>query len=337
MFGSCTTGLDRTTEKSTTKAETPQKVPSSPRQTTNVTTPDPPKVQKLDPDTLYRDIFSDDHMRAEEAVSHLRQQLEQQRKVEKPAGKPYTNNHFPSMFPASSPQRNIAVPSHPIKELPSTIEQKQKTSERQLSFDDGISGITQLTLDEIEMQNSLDDLSRVYSDITQDPIEEVEESWKQTLKPRIDSAFRSSTNPVVMSRSTRSQCTTQTKRSYGAKSLATKSTLSTQTHDFAGVWQREEQKYWEDVVREQEGLEMEPSHALDRQKKLSRAREITRKSRFDRDDQNSKRDGTITTVHSTVVSNRSAYPELSLAATRRDPDRFLDVLIMPPGTEMIEI
>lgn len=280
VFGSCTSGLDRTSEETPVPVHPAKQEVVSPDQN-NVETPQRPQLKKIDPDTLYRDIFSDDHMRAEEAVSHLRQQLEQQRKVEKPTVRPYTSNHFPTVFPASSPQRQIAVPSQG-KEFPTTIHKKEEMSIQELSFDDGISIITQLTLDEVAKEGDATGLSRVYSDITQDPIEKAEESWKQTVKPRNDARPKTVKSPIRTLQSNRSQCTTQTKRSFGAKSHGTKSTMSTQTNEFAGVWQREEQKYWEDLVREQEGFEVDSSgvHIIsDRQKKLFRAREITRKSR----------------------------------------------------------
>lgn len=339
VFGSCTAGAQAATEVTPDEAESSDKDTASVKPS-SLPTPSPSKFHTLDPDKLYRDIFSDDRLRAEEAVMHLREQLQHQRKTDKLPSRPKTANHFPVLFPASSPQRQIAVPSQP-KELPGSVLQEESINHA-LSFDDGISSITQLSLDEIAKQYDAEDLARVFSDITQDPIEEVEESWKQTLRPR---QMNKDLSPVHISRSNRSQGTTHTKRSYGTKSHGTKSTLSTQTNEFAGVWQREEQKYWDDVVREQEGFELDPlgNHILsERQMKLSRAREITRKSRYlsgdrSRDDLNSKRDGTITTVHSTVFSGRSSYAEKYLSATMSDPDRFLDVLIMPPGTELCEI
>lgn len=340
MFGSCTAGVPPASEVTADETESSAKDTASVKPS-DLPSPQAPKSNKLDPDKLYRDIFSDDRLRAEEAVMHLREQLQHQRKTDKVPSRPKTANHFPVLFPASSPQRQITVPSQP-KELPGTVLKNEESMHSALSFDDGISSITQLSLDEIAKQYDAEDLARVFSDITQDPIEEVEESWKQTLRPR---STNKDLSPVRISRSNRSQGTTHTKRSYGTKSHGTKSTLSTQTNEFAGVWQREEQKYWDDVVREQEGFELDPSgnHILsERQMKLSRAREITRKSRNlsgdrSKDDLNSKRDGTITTVHSTVFSGRSSYAEKYLSATMSDPDRFLNVLIMPPGTELCEI
>ncbi len=284
MFGSCTTGNNRDAEKHPVPAEQSKEDTVSPSQNDNTrTASETPKLKNLDPDTLYREIFSNDHTRAEEAVSHLRQQLEEQRRVEKPTSKPYTSNHFPAVFPASSPQRQITVPSQTRDLPPETINQTEETSCCELSFDDGISSITQETLDEVAKHHDAGGIARVYSDITQDPIDVLEESWKETVRPRTGADPNYTVSPVRVSRSNRSQGTMQTKRSFGAKSHGTKSTMSTQTNDFAGVWQREEQKYWEDIVKEQEGVVKVDSSGVhsfpDRQQKLFRAREITRKSR----------------------------------------------------------
>jgi hypothetical protein len=121
------------------------------------------------------------------------------------------------------------------------------------------------------------DIHRVHSDVTQDPMdgEGVEESWKETVNPRLDSC-----SPLRMGRSSsRSHCTVHTKRSQGTK--GTKSTESTQTNEFANVWQREEQKYWEEMVKEEDGgFAVDDSVLSGRQKKFFRARELSRKARL---------------------------------------------------------
>ena len=49
-----------------------------------------------------------------------------------------------------------------------------------------------------------------------------------------------------------------------------------------------------------------------------------------------KRGGTIATVNSSVYSGRSSM-ERTLTAFQADPDRLMEVLVMPIGTEVGEI
>jgi hypothetical protein len=234
----------------------------SPRKSRSYTkSPDP----AVDPDSLYRSLFSDNHLRAEEAVAHLREQLDQQRKAAKAATK-----GVPGVFLVSTPPRRAGEP-------PPTSDATDTSALQSTSFDDGISIITQCTLDLIAMDHDEVDIHRVHSDVTQDPMdgEGVEESWKETVNPRLDSC-----SPLRMGRSSsRSHCTVHTKRSQGTK--GTKSTESTQTNEFANVWQREEQKYWEEMVKEEDGgFAVDDSVLSGRQKKFFRARELSRKARL---------------------------------------------------------
>jgi hypothetical protein len=282
MFGNCTTGEPSIEEPSTqTKDVTPQ---SSRHKEKTSPPPEPSSPKKIDSDAVYRALFVDNHLRAEEAVSHLREQMEVQR-MEKAPSRPHIGKELPGMFPASSPKRHIVS-----NEPPKTIQRSQtdKATEKTNFDDDGISVITMHTLEEVAQQFEGEAINRVFSDITQDPIEEIEESWKQTIAPRSVSAGSPSKQRTTdvssgrFGRSTRSHGTTQTKRSFGAKSIGTKSTNTTQTNDFVGVWLREEQKYWEDVVKEQEGAEtalVEPPSLSSKHTKLSKVKDIFRKPR----------------------------------------------------------
>ena len=262
MFGSCTAPANNPGME-----DPPTFVPElSPRKSRSYTkSPD----MGLDPDSLYRSLFSDNHLRAEEAVAHLREQLDQQRKA---AAKSASGKGVPGIFHVSTPTRKAAEEVAPPK-----AELLEDSADLSASFEDGISLITQYTLDLIDADREGPELHRVHSDLTQDPIEEVEESWKQTIQPN-----RFSSSPLRTARSSsRSYCTAHTKRSQETK--GTKSTQSSNTHEFADVWQREEQKYWDEVVKEEDvgGTDEEAVvTGLHRQKKFFRARELTRKSRF---------------------------------------------------------
>ena len=134
-----------------------------------------------------------------------------------------------------------------------------------MSFDDGISEISAATLQEMAKMYEADEtlLHRVYSDITQDPAEPRSENWKKShddaaavnaASPQRSSGgssfYRANPLNFTRTRTGRSHGTLSTHRSKGARSMATKSTLSTQTTDFANAWKRDEQQYWQDVVKE---------------------------------------------------------------------------------------
>jgi hypothetical protein len=265
MFGSCTSAANPGMDDPQTS------VPElSPRKSRSYSK-SPDMGMDLDPDSLYRSLFSDNHLRAEEAVAHLREQLDQQRKAA--AHKSASGKGVPGVFHVSTPTRKAAAERAP----PAAELLEDSAADLSKSFEDGISVITQYTLDLIIADREGPELHRVHSDLTQDPIEEVEESWKQTIRPS-----RFSSSPLRMGRSSnRSHCTAHTKRSQETK--GTKSTQSSNTHEFADVWQREEQKYWNEVVKEEDGgfeAEERTVSALHHQKKFFRARELTRKARF---------------------------------------------------------
>jgi hypothetical protein len=250
MFGSCTTGAG--VEVS---AEVPDSVPvSQPEKSQN--TCQLPRSRSSQEDAVYLKLFIDEQIRAEDAVCHLRQQMEQrkeERNVQRQSG---TTNPFktvPGPFPVSSPnqKREISIPTNKVQDSASPTEGLPQQKAVSLSFDDSISAISQQTLEEMaRMYESDVSLVRVFSDVTQQPSDPAMESWKHTqattISPKPPRLF-----PLSLSRS-RSQGTINTKSSKGARSLGTKSTLSSQTTDFASAWRRDEQKYWEEVVHEQD-------------------------------------------------------------------------------------
>jgi hypothetical protein len=187
----------------------------------------------------------------------------------------------PGLFPASSPpkpkqQKEILVPDLPAS-IPADKGISDKLSES-ISFDDGISALSQHTLEELakvyEGHNEF--LERVHSDITQDPIEEFDESWKHTFDPNRGVNQVPGMSPLRLTRQGRSHGTMNTKQSRGARSMATKSTMSTQTNEFASAWRKDEQMYWEDVVKE----DVDPAESeglSSRHEKLIRARKLVRR------------------------------------------------------------
>lgn len=274
MFGSCTVGRADEAERSV-----------GPQRDGTPSTGEPTSPSRTRGDALYRQLFSDNHLAAEEAVHHLRQQLEQ-RKPPSPS-RAFRGREVPGLFPASTPKQNLQIQVPNLhNELPTSVD---PTSSNQplhtLSFDDGISVITQLTLEELAHVVEGDEIHRVHSDVTQDPVEVVEESWKETVQPTYAQTpspgrRRNKMSPFSHGRSGQSQGTLHTKRSHGNKSMATKSTLSTQTNEFANMLQREEQKYWENMVK-QEGSTSgtKAANPISRHKKSIKAREMARRMR----------------------------------------------------------
>lgn len=253
MFGSCTTGSAEAEPNGCTNPE-----PVSKKEKHKIV-PEPPSPTRPD-ESMYTKIFSDEQLRAEEAVSHLREQLQQQRRTDTSPlrqAPEHSAKTVPRLFPVSSPQRRKDVaffkPESTKKAEPALPTNAQKKVNENISFDDGISAISQHTLDDIakmyEGENSF--LQRVHSDITQDPAEPADESWKLTVRPTREASSpfrqRGAMGSFSLTRQGRSHGTSHTKQS-----RATKSTMSTQTNEFASVFRKDEQKYWHDIVEEQE-------------------------------------------------------------------------------------
>jgi DNA-directed RNA polymerase specialized sigma24 family protein len=153
-----------------------------------------------------------------------------------------------------------------------------------ISFDDGVSAISQDTLEQMARvyPGESEFLERVHSDVTQDPVDTPDESWMHTVNPnRQGSPFRQGqriSSPLRFTRQGRSgEGTINTKHS--RQTIGTKSTMSTQTHEFASAFRKDEQKFWQDVVNEQDEREDPADGSIgisSRHEKLIRARELRR-------------------------------------------------------------
>ena len=279
MFSSCTTGGVAGMEETTNVTITMQSgcPPTGDQEVARNLCP-----QSVREEAVYERLFMDSKLRAEEAVSHLREQLEQKKEewasVQKQASLSAAQEKklqsggsgaIPKPFPISNPssKREISIPSKVTDGSgPSNGGAHRSSSEgvtssplhaMSMSFDDGISAISAQTLDEMARMYEADEtlLLRVHSDVTQDPAEPAMENWKKTHaevyggSPQRSSFSRSNPLSFTRTRTNRSHGTMSTHRSKGARSMATKSTLSSQTTDFANAWKRDEQKYWQDVVK----------------------------------------------------------------------------------------
>jgi hypothetical protein len=118
-------------------------------------------------------------------------------------------------------------------------------------------------------------LDRVHSDVTQDPVEALEESWKNTVDPNRGSSPHRMSSPLRFQRTGRSHGTLNTKQTIG-----TKSTMSSQINEFASVFGKDEQQYWQDVVQEQDESQDPTAGSVgisNRHEKLVKARKRVRK------------------------------------------------------------
>ena len=356
MFSSCTTGgaLDEHMKSGS----------GSPERTSSFCN-NMPKVSREDP--VYQQLFVDSKLKAEEAVSQLREQLELRKEVQKAdpsAADKATTNAVPKPFPISTPtqQREISIPKKMLDTGPSIsgpIETTSPLHTASMSFDDGISAISAQTLEEMARIYELDEtlINRVHSDVTQDPAEPAAENWKSAY-PSNASPRRngSKMGPLHFTRTGRSHGTHGTQRSKGTRSIYTKSTLSTQTTEFANAWRRDEQKYWQDIVKEQTDLDLaEGSPMTKKVRDLSRPDMVSFSQsfllhEFERTPshqqslghsnylrQKSKLDGTITTAGSSVHSSYQSTPMQPKALGSFVADDLMDILVLPPGTEMCEI
>jgi hypothetical protein len=250
MFGSCTTGAG-----AEVSVDVPDSAPASQPEKSQNTCP-VPRSRSSHEEAVYLKLFIDEQIRAEDAVCHLRQQMEQRKEERNVQRQTSLTNPFqtiPGPFPVSSPnqKREISIPASKVQDSASPTEGTSQQKSVSLSFDDSISAISQQTLEEMARMYEEDvTLVRVFSDVTQQPSDPAMESWKHTQtttnSPKPPRLF-----PLSLTRN-RSHGTINTKGSKGARSFGTKSTLSSQTTGFASAWKRDEQKYWEEVVNEQD-------------------------------------------------------------------------------------
>ena len=261
MFGACTGG-DIPDARKTSKRDVGSETSSRSREKSK-TTCDPVSPNPSQEDAMYSQLCKDEQFRAEEAVSHLREQMELRKEERSPQRQspPHSKatKSVHKFFPASSPgspkkEREITVPNI-VRDSPSPPKKrtnKKPHAPQNLSFDDGISVISAQTLDEMARMYEVDAtlLNRVHSDVTQDYVDTGVENWHGTAyrnadmpSPRHGAAKMS---PLRLARNGRSGA------SRGTRSFATKSTLSTQTTEFISVFRKNEQNYWQDVADEQD-------------------------------------------------------------------------------------
>jgi len=271
MFGACTTGSRDSVE--------PDFDLMTPSHFKNYSNSD----DRKSPEMLYPKDVS-------QAVEHLHEKQSSCRRSSSSSSK------IPGLFPMSSPSKTTTTPKIQSTDGPVF----ENVIPENATFDDGISAISAHTLEEMALAYSaMDGISRIRSDLTQDPDLKVEESWKQTVVRN-----GGSLNTLCLNREGRSTNTRY--------SSHTKSTTSTQSEEFVSVFRRNEQDYWNEIVKEDDikrAPHMKPTDFL----KLAR-------------------DGTITTV-----------PSSSCSVSPRDrkivssDDGLLDTLVLPPGTEVAEI
>lgn len=209
-----------------------------------------------------------------------------------------SSTKIPGLFPMSTPSKtkasNVQSQDSPVNFIPEDN-----------AFDDGISSISAHTLEDMALAyEAMDGISRMRSDVTQDPHQKVEESWKQTAVRKGVTLREPGMGPLCLTRDGRSSNTRY--------SSQTKSTTSTQSEDFVSVFRKNELNYWNEIAKEGDARgkpNMKPSDFL-----------------------TLAQDGTITTVNSSNCSGSPAFRK-----SRAHDGRLLDVLVLPPGTEVAEI
>lgn len=205
---------------------------------------------------------------------------------------------IPGLFPMSTPSKAKTAKVQ-SQDSPVNVISEDNT------FDDGISAISAHTLEDMALAyEAMDGISRMRSDVTQDPHQNVEESWKQTAVRKGVTLREPGMGPLRLTRDGRSSNTRYSQQ--------TKSTLSTQSEEFVSVFRKNELNYWNEIVKEDDVRgkpNMKPSDFL-----------------------TLAQDGTITTVNSSNCSGSQKFLK-----PRAHDDRLLDVLVLPPGTEFAEI
>jgi hypothetical protein len=245
------------------------------------------------PDIIYPKNFSE-----RQAIAALKQLKEKRLSLEyKKIYSTENTSKIPGLFPMSFPNNENNFRQD-------VLEDRMIRSRPDESFDDGISAISNHTLEDMALTyEAKDGFPRIRSDLTQDPKLTQEEAWKQTVKHRRGHST-SLSSPLTLRRDGRS---TNTKYSTHSKS-----TVSTATQDFAFAFRKDEQDYWNEIVKEQEIVKPKDFLTI-------------------------ARDGTLTTVPSSSCSGANTTPRNFRSKSTTDPDQLMDVLVMPPGTEMVEI
>ena len=253
--------------------------------------------EPADPDAFFTAKSSEKHVIS--AISKLRETEQRRQSSER-----RSSSSFPVLFPASSPS---AKNKNTRRDSP--VLEGITAGER--SFDDTVSEISANTLEEMALAyEAMDGFKRIRSDRTQDPHLKAEESWKQTVGRRWNNSPESRLSPVGFTRGGRSS---NTRHTYASESTMTLS------HDFADFHQKNEQNYWSELVKEEDHRrEPSPRSVPEEPQEMLKL----------------NKDGTITTVHSSTCSATTPAKKM---ASRKDPNKLLEVMAMPPGTEIGEI
>ena len=238
MFGSCAVGVPE------------QPTVSLASRTRSSETSEPVSPSREKEEFFYSQFLAP--ARVAQAVTSVREQAEARpvdhQRVESKAAS------LSRPFPMSSPtRRDPPTPSpvvvHEIIASPLAIPAATNTTDRTLSFDDGISCLSAHTLEEMARNDDLirgQKLRTVPSDLTSEGFETVDykhEPIKLDSQPSRVASSKSRNNAACAAielSHNNSRITQVTKRSAG--------TRSTQTSSFENAWRQDEQKYWENVV-----------------------------------------------------------------------------------------
>lgn len=210
-------------------------------------------------DHVYAQLFMDDQRRATRAVDGLRDQLKNGEAT--PTCK-FSSQQFLHPFPVSSPTRrgrqSIQENLYSNATPPAPLTSRDILIAEDFSFDDGISAISAHTLEEIARVQNEKEKSPNKNGFFNRPVEVMEDiTYPLSSRSRRSggSSARDQTlppvapviTPVKLARG-RSSGTLASKATRSSR--CTRSTNSTQETDFAHVWHKQEQKYWEDVVEQ---------------------------------------------------------------------------------------
>lgn len=244
MFGSCTTGVHAPAggSESTQACGETQACNTSRREFIS---------QKDLGAHVYAQLFMDDQQRATRAVDGLREQDHRQ-KVEQPSPKPPSRQSmhpFPSSSPARKGPSTHTGPNGTSRMRPIEIE-------FDLSFDDGISDVSGHTLAEMarvheckanssNQQGLFSRAVEVNDNIPHNLASGSKQSREESTKMQALSRIAPVVSPVKMARG-RSSGTLASKGTRSSR--CTRSSNSTQDSEFAHVWYKQEQKYWDHVV-----------------------------------------------------------------------------------------
>jgi hypothetical protein len=258
---SCTNGSD-----SSELLRSPESVPQR-----AIVRAEPSSPSREKEEFFYSQFLQDERHRAAQAVMSL-QKAKTSKQVQPPTTPERTGppRPVPGLFPVSSPSRGgsqIVVPAVVGDAVPLVKSPLKIPNMADMSFDDGISAISAITLDEMARQVELVNSQRLGtfpSDLTSDAFDLIgnrsnDDSTLFPVTPNRDDSARErlaspQKSPFGLTKQNRSFNTYGSSRSKGNRSMNTKSTQSTQTTQFSTVWRKDEQKYWQEVVHEEKSV-----------------------------------------------------------------------------------